>query len=112
MFGVTHQFNERWQSHFLFATGLQWACDHFLANKGDSTDWGGGCNLRKVFLLHKNGSSTAFPSLSACTVTSEDVLSGAVAATLQSRGEKPGERSQHAYDGRQQAQKELGSLVR
>ena len=73
---------------------------------------GGAICVRKVFLLHKNGSSTAFPSLPACTVTSEDVLSGAVAATLQSRGDKPGERSQPAYDGRQQAQKELGSLVR
>lgn len=108
---MTHEFNELWQSHFLFATGLQWACDRFLANKGDSTGWGGGYSLGKVILLHKNGSSTAFPSLPACTVTSEDVLSGAVAATLQSRGDKPGDRSQHAYDGREQAQKELGSLV-
>lgn len=80
--GVTHaQLNELWQSHFLSSlTGLQWVCDHFLASKGDFTVGGG--SLGKIFLLHKNGSCTAFLSLPACTMTSEDVKSGAVATTL------------------------------
>lgn len=69
----------------------------------------GAGSLGRSFLLHKNGNSTAFPSLRAHT--SEDMPSGAVAATLQSRGDKPGDRSQKAYSGRDQAQKELGSLV-
>ena len=71
----------------------------------------GAGSLGRSFLLHKNGNSTAFPSLPAHTMTSEDVPSGAVAATLQSRGDKPGDRSQKAYSGRDRAQKELGSLV-
>lgn len=70
-----------------------------------------GGSLGKIFLLHKNGSSGAFSSLPACTMTSEDVISGAVAAALQSRDDKPGDKSQHERDVREQAQKELGSLM-
>lgn len=62
-------------------------------------------------LLHKNGNSSAFPSLLTHIMTSEDVLSGAVAATLESRDDKPGDKSRQAYDGREQAQEVLHNTI-
>lgn len=62
---------------FLLATALLWAHDHFMVNNEILLGEG---SLGKIFLFH-NESSTAFSSLPACTMTSEDVMSGAIAAT-------------------------------
>lgn len=68
-------------------------------------------SLGKLFLLHKKERSIVFPSLPACTLTSEAVMCGAMAATLQPRGDKTRDKSWHAYDSKEQILKELGSLM-
>lgn len=74
VWGVTcDQFNELWQSrHFVSncsAVGQDYIKE-ILLREG---------SLGKTFLFH-NERSTAFSSLPACTMTSEDVMSGAIAA--------------------------------
>ena len=80
-------------SIFLSVTGLQWACDHFQANKGDSMA-GVRAVWERFFSFRKMVAAGPFlpfllvqPSLPACTtfpscLTSEDVMSGAMAAIL------------------------------
>lgn len=60
----------------LLATALQWGRTIFWPIKEILLREG---SLGKTFLFH-NERSTAFSSLPACTMTSEDVMSGAIAA--------------------------------